>query len=222
MTGVLAAFAASADRLAPALQIAMCHLLFNLSGVLLFYPLPPMRRVPLRVARAIGKISSQYRWFALVYICTVFLLVPGICFGLSLAGPFVFYGALAPVVLLVAVLLALRFVQRTRPALLPSALQTFEFLPLPLRSLEPADRVLKRVARFVCAPFRCLHSRFATDNETNSGNNDADLKHVADSSVSVSTLTTIGSVHSGRLNALLEVGARPVPDPRTNSKLSRF
>ena len=61
VTGVFTAFAASADRLAPALQIGMCHwcgMLFNLSGVLLFYPLSPMRRVTLRVARTIGKISS--------------------------------------------------------------------------------------------------------------------------------------------------------------------
>lgn len=224
MTGVLAAFAANADRLAPALQIALCHLLFNLSGVLLFYPVPLLRRVPLRIARTIGKLSADYRWFAVVYICNMFLVVPGLCFGLSLAGPYVFYGVVGAVFLLVASLFALHFLQRTKPALLPPAMRTFGFLPLPLRSLDPADRVLKRVAQFICAPFRCLRSRFSSDSsDTNNENGEMEadgMKHVGTSSISVATLTTVSSAVSGRSDSSLEVAGR---DQRAvNSNISHL
>lgn len=221
VTGVLAAFAANADRLAPSLQIALCHLLFNFSGVLLFYPLPLLRRVPLRVARAIGKLSADYRWFAVVYICNMFLVVPGLCFGLSLAGPYVFYGVIGAVFLLVASLLALHFLQRTKPALLPPAMRTFGFLPLPLRSLDPADRVLKRVAQFICAPFRCLRSRFSSDSNNENCEVEADgMKHMGTSSISVATLTTVSSAVSGRSNSSLEVAGR---DQRAvNSNISHL
>ena len=43
ITGIMAAFAN--DNLKYALQIALCHLLFNLSGFLLWYPIPHARRV---------------------------------------------------------------------------------------------------------------------------------------------------------------------------------
>merc|ERR1719323_1409666 len=30
-----------------AVQIALCHLLFNITGILIWYPIPPMRNLPL-------------------------------------------------------------------------------------------------------------------------------------------------------------------------------
>ena len=50
-TGILAAMASEPDRLAPALQISFCHLFFNLSGILIFYPIPQLRRVPTDLAK---------------------------------------------------------------------------------------------------------------------------------------------------------------------------
>ena len=43
-----------------ALQIALVHLTFNLTGILLFYPLPAMRW-PIAVARALGNVTAEYR-----------------------------------------------------------------------------------------------------------------------------------------------------------------
>ena len=42
-TSILASFAAEGQYLKPSIQISMVHLLFNISGILLFYPIPFMR-----------------------------------------------------------------------------------------------------------------------------------------------------------------------------------
>src|SRR3546814_8090969 len=47
VTGLLAAMAASRPE---ALTIALVHTLFNLAGTLLFYPVPFMRELPIRMA----------------------------------------------------------------------------------------------------------------------------------------------------------------------------
>ena len=46
-TSVLAAMASPPHRLHVSLQIAFCHLLFNATGILIFYAIPPMRHLPL-------------------------------------------------------------------------------------------------------------------------------------------------------------------------------
>ena len=45
VTGLLAAMAADAETRDVALQIAFCHLLFNVTGILIWYPVPILRRV---------------------------------------------------------------------------------------------------------------------------------------------------------------------------------
>ena len=42
-TGILAALASRPEQLSKSMQIALCHLYLNLTGVLLFYPFPFMR-----------------------------------------------------------------------------------------------------------------------------------------------------------------------------------
>ena len=42
-TSILASFAAEGRYLKPSIQISLVHLLFNISGILLFYPIPFMR-----------------------------------------------------------------------------------------------------------------------------------------------------------------------------------
>lgn len=58
------------------LQIALVHLAFNVAGMLIFYPVPVLRRVPLRVARAIADFAVERRALALVYIVVAFYVVP--------------------------------------------------------------------------------------------------------------------------------------------------
>ena len=39
----------------------VCHLLFNVFGILLFYPIPFMRRLPLAGAKMLGNTTAKYR-----------------------------------------------------------------------------------------------------------------------------------------------------------------
>ncbi|CAB4057548.1 SLC34A [Lepeophtheirus salmonis] len=74
-TGILAALASEGRSFRPALQIALCHLLFNVSGILVFYPIPFMRW-PLPMAKVMGKTVAKYRWFAIVYLILSFIVLP--------------------------------------------------------------------------------------------------------------------------------------------------
>ncbi len=65
------------------LQVAICHLFFNITGIVIFYPWPRLRAIPLNAARALGKTTRVWRGFPVVYILTVFLLIPLVLFGLS-------------------------------------------------------------------------------------------------------------------------------------------
>lgn len=77
-------FAALAVIKYGSLQIAFCHLLFNLTGILIWFPVPVMRRVVLRAACTLGFYASYWRLVPLIYILVMFVAVPGICLLISL------------------------------------------------------------------------------------------------------------------------------------------
>ena len=56
--------------------IALVHLLFNLSGTLIFFPLTFMRRIPIRLAEKLADLAVTNRFWVLAYIVGVFFLVP--------------------------------------------------------------------------------------------------------------------------------------------------
>jgi sodium-dependent phosphate cotransporter len=66
-----------------AIQIALVHLFFNIFGVLLWFPIPVMRRIPLAASRILGIYASFFKWFPPVYILSAFLITPGILLGAS-------------------------------------------------------------------------------------------------------------------------------------------
>ena len=76
ITGVLAALAASASKLYLTLQVAYAHLLFNLTGIIIWYSFWPLRPFPIWLAKQLGNITAEYKWFALTYILFAFLLIP--------------------------------------------------------------------------------------------------------------------------------------------------
>jgi sodium-dependent phosphate cotransporter len=55
-------------------------------GILIWFPIPIMRNVPIRLAKKLGETTAKYRWFAIVYIIASFFLIPLIIFLISLAG----------------------------------------------------------------------------------------------------------------------------------------
>lgn len=80
-TAMLAALAI----LKPAsLQIAFCHLFFNIVGIMIWFPVRPMRMVIIEAAKMLGFYASYWRVFPLIYIVMAFLILPGTIFGISL------------------------------------------------------------------------------------------------------------------------------------------
>lgn len=59
-----------------AISIAIAHFLFNFIGVLLFFPLPVLRRLPLELASGMGKLTLKYRLVGFVYLLTTFFFLP--------------------------------------------------------------------------------------------------------------------------------------------------
>ncbi|MEM9484265.1 MAG: Na/Pi symporter [Cyanobacteria bacterium P01_F01_bin.116] len=70
-----------------ALQLALVHLSYNLLAVVLIYGLPLLRAVPLTLAKKIAATTRQYRLLAVVYVVSVFFLLPFL--GLWLSSIFV-------------------------------------------------------------------------------------------------------------------------------------
>ncbi len=61
-----------------ALTLALVHLLFNTTGVALMLLIPPLRRVPIFLARRMGEAVMRNRAIVLVYVLLVFFVLPGI------------------------------------------------------------------------------------------------------------------------------------------------
>ncbi|XP_052805215.1 sodium-dependent phosphate transport protein 2A-like [Mya arenaria] len=144
-TGLLAAMAATGPQLPIALQIALCHLLFNICGILIYYPIPALRKIPLNCARFLGRVTAKYRWFAIAYLLLMFVLIPGGVFGLSLAGtiPSIIVGSL--VCLVVTFVIILNILQSKCNSCLPNSLKTWKFLPKGIRSLVYVDLAVTKV-----------------------------------------------------------------------------
>lgn len=73
ITALLASLAAISPD---ALTIALVHTLFNLFGILLFYPVPAMRRIPIRLAEVTAEFAQQRHSLVLVYVAGGFIGVP--------------------------------------------------------------------------------------------------------------------------------------------------
>ena len=59
-----------------AISIAMAHFLFNLIGIIIFYPLPVLRRIPITLANWLGRLTLKYRLVGFVYILMTFFFIP--------------------------------------------------------------------------------------------------------------------------------------------------
>ncbi|NXK99574.1 NPT2A protein, partial [Mesembrinibis cayennensis] len=151
-TAILAALASPGDKLASSFQIALCHFFFNISGILLWYPLP-FTRLPIRMAKALGERTAKYRWFAVLYLIVCFLLLPSLIFGISMAGWQALVGVGTPFLGLLFFVGLVNALQARSPGRLPKWLQTWDFLPAWMHSLQPLDRLITRAT--LCCTDRC-------------------------------------------------------------------
>ncbi|MED5446212.1 MAG: sodium dependent phosphate transporter, partial [Actinomycetota bacterium] len=59
-----------------ALTVAIVHTLFNVGGIVLLYPMPYVRDIPIRLSENLAKIAINRRVAAVVYVVVVFIVVP--------------------------------------------------------------------------------------------------------------------------------------------------
>ena len=78
VTAFLAALAVSGPNALAGLEIALVHLLFNLSGILLVYPVVAIRQVPLRLAVTLTRVALRSKKMLLVWIVALFYGIPAI------------------------------------------------------------------------------------------------------------------------------------------------
>jgi len=82
LTGILASMVGDSRD---SFQIAMVHVFFNVFGVLMWYPIPAVRNIPLRAARNLGALAARFRAFPLFYLLLLFAIYPGSLLAISVA-----------------------------------------------------------------------------------------------------------------------------------------
>ena len=73
ITALLASVAAESPE---GLTIALVHTLFNLFGILVFYPLPAMRNIPIRLAVGLAELAQKNKGWVLGYVVGLFVVLP--------------------------------------------------------------------------------------------------------------------------------------------------
>jgi sodium-dependent phosphate cotransporter len=59
-----------------AVTVALVHLLFNISGILVIYPLGMIRRIPIRLATGLARRTAEKKMYAFIYMVGVFFIMP--------------------------------------------------------------------------------------------------------------------------------------------------
>lgn len=78
LTALIAAMGASAETLHLGVQIALVHLLFNIAGILMVYPIPAIRRIPLKLSRWLANRAVKSKVQALAYVALLFYGLPAL------------------------------------------------------------------------------------------------------------------------------------------------
>ncbi|MDP7453840.1 MAG: hypothetical protein QGE95_16535, partial [Arenicellales bacterium] len=69
-----------------AITLAFVHLFFNLSGIVLVYPIRCIRLIPIRLAYMMANLTSRSRGLAIVFVVVVFYAIPGLVIFLAISG----------------------------------------------------------------------------------------------------------------------------------------
>ena len=140
VTAILTSLAQDGEKIPLALQVALCHLFFNIIGVIIWYPIPAMRAIPVSLAKSLGNTTANHRWFALVYLFLMFFILPAACFGLSIAGWPYLVGIGGTFLLFFVTIVVINILQRKKPkAICCPKLRTWEWCPRPLHTLSFYD-----------------------------------------------------------------------------------
>ena len=77
------ALLASLTGNAAGLTIALVHLIFNVSGIMIFFVPPPLREIPLFFSRKLSGVAAERRYIAIAFIVTVFFALPALMILIS-------------------------------------------------------------------------------------------------------------------------------------------
>jgi solute carrier family 34 (sodium-dependent phosphate cotransporter) len=84
---VTSVLAATANPVSAAVTIALVHVLFNLVGTAIWYPL---RRVPYAIANWYARLASQSIRYAFLFLFLIFLIIPVV--GIAVTEWSIIYG----------------------------------------------------------------------------------------------------------------------------------
>ncbi len=59
-----------------AVTVALVHLLFNISGILIIYPFKPLRAIPIKLAKLLAAKTAEKKYYAVVYMVGIFFVMP--------------------------------------------------------------------------------------------------------------------------------------------------
>jgi solute carrier family 34 (sodium-dependent phosphate cotransporter) len=76
MGTTITAFIAALFNSNAAISIAIAHFLFNLIGVLLFFPIPYLNQLPIKLANGLGRLTLKYRLVGFLYVLLTFFFIP--------------------------------------------------------------------------------------------------------------------------------------------------
>ena len=148
VTGILTAFTQPPSSLKKAMQLGFVYTFFNTIGVLFWLPIPILR-FPKRLARKLGNIVFEYRWFLYLYVAFVYLIGPLFLFCLALIPRGIGIAVLEILIALMFFSQLLLYILRHKfPFCLPSFLKDFSWIPLCFRSLKPLDNKIKSLICF--------------------------------------------------------------------------
>ena len=82
-TTVTAILASLATANIAAITVAFVHFLFNIIGVCCIYPIKPLRQIPRFLAEKLSEIAFKKRRYVILYIATLFFLIPSLFIALS-------------------------------------------------------------------------------------------------------------------------------------------
>jgi len=142
ITGVLSALVS--DKRKTGLTVAFAHVLFNVIGTLIWYPVPIVRCVPIEAAKLLGNIASDVRWFPIAYILVVFAGLPILLLALSIASPWAAAFVGVPLLLSIFALFVLASMRVSKPERLPGMLLSNpKWLPPSLHTGGPDESAAK-------------------------------------------------------------------------------
>jgi len=134
VTGILSALVT--DKRKTGLTVALSHLLFNVLGAVIWYPIPFIRNIPIGMARLNGNMAADKAWWPWVYILVVFIGLPFVLLALSAVSAWL----LCPFLLILAIMISITILRLTCSNFLPTLLQRDpSWLPRPLCVAPPEE-----------------------------------------------------------------------------------